>query len=127
MNTLFIASLMLVLMYLISGYGKINDLTGNANSLKNKTGLNLPFNLFLLAIIIVILLEFVGSASILYSAFTGKNKEYALYSTYGLMAFTVLVTLLYHMHLPLELKNHTLFKNIAIVGGLILLADRFNK
>ena len=110
-------------MYLISGYGKINDITGNANSLKSKTGLNLPFNLFLLAIIIVILLEFVGSASILYSAFTGKNKEYALYSTYGLIAFTILATLLYHM--PVELKNHALFKNIAITGGFILLADRF--
>ena len=125
MNTLFIASMMLVLMYLISGYGKINDLTGNANSLKSKTGLNLPFNSFLLAIIIVILLEFVGSASILYSAYTGKNKEYALYSTYGLIAFTILATLLYH--LPVKLKNHTLFKNTAIVGGLILLADKFNK
>ena len=123
MNTLFIASMMLVLMYLISGYDKINNITGTANSLKSKTGLNLPFNLFILAIIIVILLEFVGSASILYSAYTGKNKEYALYSTYGLIAFTMLATLLYHM--PIELKNHTLFKNIAIIGGFILLADRF--
>jgi hypothetical protein len=125
MNTLFIASMMLVLMYLISGYDKINNITGTANSLKSKTGLNLPFNLFILAIIIVILLEFVGSASILYSAFTGKNKEYALYSTYGLIAFTILATLLYHM--PIKLNNHTLFKNIAITGGFILLADRFNK
>ena len=125
MNTLFIGSMMLVLMYLISGYDKINNITGTANSLKSKTGLNLPFNLFILAIIIVILLEFVGSASILYSAYTGKNKEYALYSTYGLIAFTMLATLLYHM--PIELKNHTLFKNIAITGGLILLTDRFNK
>ena len=123
MNTLFIASMMLVLMYLISGYDKINNITGTANSLKSKTGLNLPFILFILAIIIVILLEFVGSASILYSAYTGKNKEYALYSTYGLIAFTMLATLLYHM--PIELKNHTLFKNIAIIGGFILLADRF--
>ena len=123
MNTLFIASMMLVLMYLISGYDKINNITGTANSLKSKTGLNLPFNLFILAIIIVILLEFVGSASILYSAYTGKNKEYALYSTYGLITFTILATLLYHM--PIELKNHTLFKNIAIIGGFILLADRF--
>ena len=124
MNTLFIASIMLVLMYLISGYDKINDITGNANSLKSKSGINLPFNLFLLAIIIVILLEFVGSASILYSAYTGKNKEYALYSSYGLIAFTILATLLYHM--PVKLNNHALFKNIAIIGGLILLVDRFN-
>lgn len=124
MNTLFIASMMLVLMYLISGYDKINNIYSNANSLKSKTGINLPFNLFILAIIIVILLEFVGSASILYSAYTGKNKEYAYYSSYGLIAFTILATLLYHM--PVELKNHALFKNISIVGGLILLADRFN-
>ncbi len=68
MNTLFIASILLVLMYLISGYGKIMDINGNATSLKNQTGLNLHFNLFILAIVIVILLEIVGSYFIVYSA-----------------------------------------------------------
>jgi uncharacterized membrane protein YphA (DoxX/SURF4 family) len=111
-------------MYLISGYDKIMNVTGNATRLKNKTGLNLPFTLFILAILIVIFLEIVGSASILYTSYTGKNKELAFYSTYGLIGFTILATLIYHM--PIELNNHALFKNIAITGGLILLADRFN-
>lgn len=124
MNTLFIASILIVLMYLISGYDKIMDVKGNATSLKNKTGLNLPFTLFILAIVIVILLEVAGSASILYSSYTGKSKELAYYSTYGLIGFTILATLIYHM--PVELNNHSLFKNIAITGGLVLLADRFN-
>jgi uncharacterized membrane protein YphA (DoxX/SURF4 family) len=124
MNTLFISSILLVLMYLISGYDKIMDMKGNAISLKNKTGLNLPFTLFLLAILIVILLEIVGSTIILYSSYTGKNKKLAYYSTNGLIAFTILASLIYHM--PVELNNHALFKNIAITGGLILLADRFN-
>ena len=124
MNTLFIASILIVLMYLISGYDKIMDTTGNAKSLKIKTGLNLPFELFILAIIIVILLEVIGSISILYSSYTGQNKELAYYSTYGLIGFTILASLIYHM--PVKLDNHALFKNIAVIGGLILLADRFN-
>ena len=123
MNTLFIASFLLVLMYLISGYDKIMDINGNASGLKNKTGLDLPFSLFILAILIVILLEVVGSASILYSSYTGQYNELAYYSTYGLIAFTLLASLIYHM--PITMDNHALFKNIAVTGGLILLADRF--
>ena len=124
MNSLFIASILIVLMYLISGYGKIMDINGNATSLKNMTNLNLPFSLFLLAIVIVILLETVGSLSILYSSYTGKNNKLAYYSTYGLISFTILASLIYHM--PISMNNHALFKNIAVTGGLILLADRFN-
>jgi uncharacterized membrane protein YphA (DoxX/SURF4 family) len=123
MNTLFIASILLVLMYLISGYGKIMDINGNATSLKNQTGLNLHFNLFILAIVIVILLEIVGSYFIVYSAYTSKYKKQAYYSAYGLIAFTILASLLYHM--PVTLNNHALYKNIAVIGGLMLLADRF--
>ncbi len=123
MNTLFTASVLLVLMYLISGYDKIVDIKGNANSLKNKTGLNLPFNLFILAILIVILLEIVGSISILYSAYTNKNKKLAYYSTNGLIAFTILASLIYHM--PVKLNNYALFKNISVIGGLLLLAEKF--
>lgn len=125
MNTLFIASVLLVLMYLISGYGKIMDINGNAHSLKNQTGLNFPFNLFILAILIVILLEIVGSYFILYSSYhnTNEYKELAYYSTLGLISFTILASLLYHM--PVSMNNHALFKNIAVTGGLILLAERF--
>ena len=123
MNTLFIASFLIVLMYLISGYDKIMDINGNATSLKIKTRLNLPFSLFILAILVVILLEVIGSGSILYSSYTNKSKELAYYSTYGLIGFTILASLIYHM--PLTLDNHSLFKNIAVTGGLILLADRF--
>jgi hypothetical protein len=110
-------------MYLISGYDKIMDINGNATSLKIKTRLNLPFSLFILAILVVILLEVIGSGSILYSSYTNKSKELAYYSTYGLIGFTILASLIYHM--PLTLDNHSLFKNIAVTGGLILLADRF--
>ncbi len=124
MSIIFTASVLLVLMYLISGYDKILDIKGNATSLKNKTGLNLPFNLFILSIVIVILLEIIGSASILYSAYTDKNKKMAYYSTYGLIAFTIMASLIYHM--PIKLDNHALFKNIAVIGGLLLLAEKFN-
>lgn len=125
MNTLFIPSILIVSMYLISGYGKIMDINGNAFGLKNKTGVNIPLTLFILSIVIVIFLEIVGSSVILYSSYTGNIKRLAYYFTNALIAFTLLATLIYHM--PIELNNHALFKNMAITGGLILLADRFNK
>ena len=122
MNKLLLAAALLTLMFLVSGYDKIMNFSGNVMSLQGKIGLNIPI-VFSLAILIVILLELVGSSMILYSAYSGKKKEYAYYSTIGLIIFTIIATLLYHM--PIALDNHALFKNIAVVGGLLLLADKF--
>ena len=117
-----LSSVLLTLMFLVSGYNKVMNFSGNVMSLQSKIGLNIPI-VFSLAILIVILLELVGSSMILYSAYSGKKREYAYYSTIGLIIFTILASLLYHM--PIALDNHALFKNIAVIGGLLLLADKF--
>ena len=125
MNTLFIASLLILLLFITSGYEKIFNINGTAESLKSKVNLDLPFFLYTLAIVIVILLELVGSSLILYSSYTNNNKLYAYYSVLGLIGFTILASLLFHLS-PFEKQKFNLIKNISIIGGLLLLLDKFN-
>ena len=124
MNTLFIASLLILLLFINSGYGKIFDINGTAELLKSKVNLDLPFFLYTLAIVIVVLLELVGASLILYSSLTNNNKLYAYYSVLGLIGFTILATLLFHLS-PFEKEKISLLKNLSIIGGLLLLLDKF--
>ena len=68
MNTLFIVSLLISLLFINSGYEKMFDINGTAELLKSKVNLDLPFFLYTLAIVIVVLLELVGASLILYSS-----------------------------------------------------------
>ena len=124
MNTLFIASLLILLLFINSGYGKIFNINGTAELLKSKVNLDLPFFLYTLAIVIVVLLELVGASLILYSSLTNKNKLYAYYSVLGLIGFTILATLLFNLS-PFEIEKISLLKNLSIIGGLLLLLDKF--
>lgn len=121
---LFINALLILIIFVLSGFEKIQDVTGTANGLKNKFPLSLDINFFILAIILVIILEIVASLIILYSIATDKYKNIAYYSTIGLIGFTVLATLLYH-YPPTGNKYYAFTKNIAIIGGLFLLLDKF--
>jgi len=125
MNTLFIASLLILLLFINSGYGKMFNINGTAELLKSKVNLDLPFFLYTLAIVIVVLLELVGASLILYSSLTNKNKLYAYYSVLGLIEFTILASLLFHLS-PFEKQKINLLKNISIIGGLLLLLDKFS-
>lgn len=124
MNTLFIASLLILLLFINSGYGKIFNINGTAELLKSKVNLDLPFFLYTLAIVIVVLLELVGASLILYSSLTNNNKLYAYYSVLGLIGFTILASLLFHLN-PFEKQKINLLKNLSVIGGLLLLLDKF--
>jgi uncharacterized membrane protein YphA (DoxX/SURF4 family) len=136
MNTLFIYSFLIVLMFLLSGYSKIKDIGGTANFLQNNVQLNMPFkmpfempfvmpfNIYIVAILIVIFLQIIGSLTILYSSATSNAKQYAYYSSISLAGFTVLATLIFH--LPMVGENYyTVMRNISITGALLLLSDKF--
>jgi uncharacterized membrane protein YphA (DoxX/SURF4 family) len=125
MNTLFIASLLISLLFINSGYEKIFNINGTAELLKSKVNLDLPFFLYTFAIVIVVLLELVGPSLILYSSLTNKNKLYAYYSVLGLIGFTILASLLFHLN-PFEKHKVNLLKNLSVIGGLLLLLDKFN-
>lgn len=125
MNNLFIQSVLLLTMFFLSGIEKIKDINKVALSLKNKVKLDIPFNLYYLAIIIVIFLQICGPLIITYSSLTKKYRKESYYFIIGLMIFTILATILYHMPATGP-KYYTLLNHLAIIGGLLLLANKFD-
>lgn len=119
MNLLFL-SLLVLLLFISSGLEKVFSVQSNAKLLQTKIGV--PLGLCTLVILGVIVLELVGSGVILYSASTGSRKNLARISIVGLILFTVLATVLFHMSEPSQI-----LKNLSVIGGLILLYDRFKQ
>ena len=124
-NTTSAAVLMLNAIYVISAYGKIVNFKGTVDSFKNVFWIkNLPQWFYSLAIFLVIVLLISGPSIIIYSVFNGKMNKYAKYMCYALAGFTLLATLLYHMPVDSNQKNH-LLKNVSIIGGLLLLSEQY--
>ena len=119
MNLLFL-SLLVLLLFISSGLEKVFSVQSNSKLLQTKIGV--PLGLCTLVILGVIVLELVGSGVILYSASTGSRKNLARISIVGLILFTVLATVLFHMSEPSQI-----LKNLSVIGGLILLYDRFKQ
>lgn len=124
MNTLFFYSLLIVIMFILAGYGKSQNIIGTATILKDKVQFDLPFNLYIGAILVVIFLQVVGSLTILYSSLTDNARYYAYLSSLGLAGFTILASFIFH-YPPVGAEYYNFTKNMAITGGLLLLADRF--
>lgn len=122
MNKLFIETLLIVLMFFLSGIGKSKAITDVANGLKNKVNLDMPEYLYIAAIILVILLQVFGSLILLYSTYTGEHRQYAYYSALLLAGFTILATLIYHFP-PYGKEYYKFLSNISVLGGLLLLSD----
>ncbi len=122
-NQLFIYSFIILLMYILAGISKAKDITGTANYLKSKVNLGFPDSIFTLSIILVIILQLVGTSLILYSTVTNKYRKEAILTTYALVGFTILATLIFHPPND-ESQFYYFIKNVSITGGLLLLADR---
>ena len=76
------------------------------------------------AILGVIGLLTLGSVIIMYSLYTNSYKEYAYAATIGLAAFTAMTILIFHFPTnKAEVISFT--KNLSILGGLMLLSQRF--
>ena len=126
MDSLFIQSGLILTMFFLSGFDKIKDINKVAMSLKDKVKLDIPFNLYYLAIIIVIFLEICGPFTIMYSSITKKYMKESYYYIIGLIIFTILATILYHMP-PTGKNYYTFLEHLAILGGLSLLASKFKR
>jgi hypothetical protein len=100
------------------------NINGSASYLQQHVNMNLPFFIYIIAIILVIFLQIVGSSVIVYSSITNKIKKYAYYSCIGLSIFTIIATLIFHMP-PTGDNYYTVLRNISITGALLLLADKF--
>lgn len=113
---------LLVLMFLLSGINKIYTFGDTVNSLKQKVQYNFSDELYKLAILIVIALEIIAPIIVIYYSITGKRRTEAYYSVIGLIAFTIIATIIYHFPDFLNYKKSIPFwANISLLGGLLLL------
>ena len=125
MNYITLYSFLIVLIFILSGYSKIMNINGSATYLQKNVNINLPFYIYIIAILLVIFLQIVGSSVILYSSATNKINKLAYYSCIGLAIFTIMATLIFHMP-PTGDNYYAVLRNISITGALLLLADKFN-
>jgi len=123
MNNTFIGSLCLLILYLLSAFVKVQNITGTAKYLQSKLTF-LPISICILGIIGVILLKSLGSATILYSAYTNNYRKLAYYTVLAFIAFNVAATAIFHFP-PVGDEYINFLKNLSITGGFILLLDRF--
>jgi uncharacterized membrane protein YphA (DoxX/SURF4 family) len=115
---LFLLSLLVLTLFISSGFQKLFSITDTAKVLQSKIG-GVPLSLCVLAIVGVVFTELVGSGTVLYASV--KGSSYVKLSIIGLIVFTVLATLLFHMNEPSQI-----LKNVSVIGGLLLLYDRFS-
>ena len=89
MISLFSQVFLLTLLFILSGYNKLNNITKVAEGLNNKVNFDVNFDLYKLAIIIVIFIEIVCPFIVLYTVYT-KNKKYNKYAYYSIIALNFL-------------------------------------
>ena len=132
-NSFTIGKICLIILYLISGLGKIKNFNPTSIDLKNKFEnkfkfVNLPLFFYKMILFFVILLLIFGSLWISFSKYLPLNisKIYLNYFNffikYALILFTTLATYLYHY--PAVGKDfHHFFKNLSIIGGFLILLN----
>lgn len=121
----FFGALCLLTIFIGSSINKIMNFSQTVNTLFKKLPFNkLPKIISQISIALATILLFGGSLAILYSIFMKQeNKNKVCYNVIlgALILFTVLATLLFHnVAIDSSQKIHFM-KNLAIVGGLILL------
>jgi uncharacterized membrane protein YphA (DoxX/SURF4 family) len=107
-------------MFLMSGHHKTTSLQKTIENVKGK--LNVNENIATICTYIVILLEIIAPIVIIYYLLTQKYKDYAIYSVWCLILFTIVVTVIYH---PPDFSNYYksigFWANLSLLGGLLLL------
>ena len=122
---LFLAVVLITLLFLLSGFRKTQNLTGTAKYLQSKVKLNIDFNLYKLGIISVIILQIFCPLIILYHIHTKKYKKYAKISVNLLILFTILATFLFH-YPPVGKDYYSFMSNLSTIGGLMFVKYYIN-
>lgn len=115
-----IGSVCLYVMFVLSGINKIVHYNSTVDSLLSKVSV-WPFPR--ISIWVVIIIEILCPLIVVYYLLTKELKRTAQLSSGLLIAFTIIVTLIYH---PLNfdkpyMKNLAFFSNLSLLGGCILL------
>jgi len=106
-----IGRILISLIFILSGFGKITDFSG---ALGYMQAFNVPFTTF--ALIIAMVIELLGGLSLLLGL---KTK----WGAWTLVIYTALITLIFHTNLADQTQMAQFLKNLAIIGGLILIAN----
>lgn len=104
-----LARVLLGLVFLVAGWGKLNGFDGTVAYIAS-VGLPMPQLLAALAIIVEL-----GGAVLLIVGFHARLAAFAL------AIFTALATLAYHMNIADPLQQIMFLKNLAIIGGLLMI------
>jgi putative oxidoreductase len=123
----FLGALFLLAIFVGSSINKFMNFPQTVNTLMKKLPFNkLPKIISQISVVVAIILLFGGSLAILYSIFMKQEKKNQVcYNLIlgALILFTVLATLLFHnVAIDPSQKIHFM-KNLAIIGGLILLIE----
>jgi uncharacterized membrane protein YphA (DoxX/SURF4 family) len=116
---IFLAVVLITLLFLLSGFKKTQNLTGTVKYLQSKVKMNIDLNLYKLAIISVIVLQILCPLIILYHICTKKYQKYAKISVNLLILFTILVTFIFH-YPPVGKDYYSFMSNLSTIGGLML-------
>ena len=125
MNLKFIGALCLLTIFIGSSINKITNFESTANMLSQKYGFNLmPKIISQLAIALAIALLLVGSLYVLKTIYMKRESTEKLpynLTVGALIIFTILAPSLFHNLVIDPSQKIHFMKNLAIVGGLILL------
>ena len=113
---------MLTLIFFIAGINKILNFNGVVDDFNSRL-VFLPKFLAQLIILAVILIEIICPVIIVYSFNYKKIKTIAYIALITLCVFTILATLLYHLHGSIN-QIIKFLSNTALLGGLWLLIEQ---
>ena len=120
MNNKLLASALIGLLFFQAAFGK--NLTSTPAGLRAKLWKWIPFWIYKVVIVGVIILELVAPIVMVYSSVDDRFNDYGQAAILELMIFTVVATLLYH-----KIGSISFYSHLAIIGGLIALSELFRK
>ena len=106
-----IGRVLIALIFILFGFGKITDFGSNLGYMQ---AFNVPFATFVLVIAIAV--ELLGGISLILGL---KTK----WGAGALIIYTAIITLIFHTNLADQTQLIQFMKNLAIIGGLILIAN----
>jgi len=104
------ARVLISLIFIILGFGKIMAFNGTVQFMQSA---GIPLASF--ALVIAIIIEIGGGFSLLLGL---KAK----WGAWVLIPYTIILTLIFHLNLTDQLQMIAFLRNLAIIGGLILIA-----
>jgi len=121
MSPFFFASILITLLFFISGFEKIYLFAQSTGKFAKKMGISLT--LAQLIICCVIILELVAPTLIAAFLYTGLRSLEPFYklSVIALALFTILATMIYHNPFKGKEKYYAFMSNLSTLGGLMAL------